>query len=299
MSRATLTALALVSLALVSASAACGGIVDDPESHSPTGSSSSPSAPSTPGSGSSGTAKPPTTRVDGPTRTPTPPPDFAWYLLDETSGTTAHDSSPHGYDITNLTGVSWGNGATFDGATVCGSTVVDPAFRVPPVTMTAWLTPAARDDESSATYALEPFPSNAFSGDVPSLGGYGIGLDVWTDDGGGAAVAVEHGIGVPAPGFESDAGPFVAGTEYFVASVADATSVAVYVDGSLFAQNPGNLPPSVAATPLHLGCHNDDPGYLTKRFFAGQMRDARIYKRALGPAEIAQLAANGPATTSP
>ena len=31
------------------------------------------------------------------------------------------------------------------------------------------------------TYALHPYPPNAVSGDVPALGGYGLGLDVWVD----------------------------------------------------------------------------------------------------------------------
>src|ERR1700678_4691386 len=51
---------------------------------------------------------------------PPPPPHFIWYILDETSGVTAHDSSPNHYDMTNLTGVAWDHGAIFDGATVCG-----------------------------------------------------------------------------------------------------------------------------------------------------------------------------------
>src|SRR5580658_4646310 len=52
-------------------------------------------------------------------------PDFAWYLLDETSGTTAHDSSPDHYDITNLDGVVWGGGAGFDSTVgVCGTATV-------------------------------------------------------------------------------------------------------------------------------------------------------------------------------
>src|SRR5579872_4724210 len=37
----------------------------------------------------------------------TPAPDFIWYVLDETTGTTAKDSSSHHYDVTNLTGTTW------------------------------------------------------------------------------------------------------------------------------------------------------------------------------------------------
>jgi len=40
--------------------------------------------------------------------------------------------------------------------------------------------------------------------------------------------------------------------------------------------------------------YNDDPGYGSKRFFRGTMRDVRIFTRDLAAAEIAALFANGP-----
>jgi hypothetical protein len=52
---------------------------------------------------------------------PTPPRDFIWYVLDETIGTTAHDSSSHHFDI-NVPGVTWNQGGIFDGMTSCGGT---------------------------------------------------------------------------------------------------------------------------------------------------------------------------------
>jgi hypothetical protein len=106
-------------------------------------------------------------------------PDFAWYLLDETSGTTAHDSSSNHYDITNLAGVVWGAGASFDSSIgVCGSVSVAAEFREPPITISAWLTPQPRSDSTITEYAYDPYPSNAVSGDVPTLGGYGLGINV-------------------------------------------------------------------------------------------------------------------------
>jgi hypothetical protein len=225
-------------------------------------------------------------------------PDLAWYRLDETSGTTAHDASPGHHDIPNLDGVVWGDGATFDGATVCGETSVDPAFRTPPVTITAWLTPTARDDETSTSHALQPFPPNAVSGDVPSLGGYGLGLDVWVDGlppGVPSADALSLETGVNAPvAFHALMGPFAAGARHLVASVVDAAAATVYVDGAVFAMVPADTPPAVGTTPLHLGCHNDDDGYLTKRFFKGTLRDVRIYRRLLTAVEVSTLHAAGP-----
>jgi hypothetical protein len=225
------------------------------------------------------------------------PPDFAWYVLDETSGTTAHDSSGNHRDITNITGITWNTGGIFDGAT-CGEVGVDGAFRDPPVTMTAWLAASARSDETSNDYALTPYPPNALSGDIPSLGGYGIGLDVWTDGAAGAAATVETGLG-DSIGYHIASNAFLAGTEYFIALTVDATTSMIYVDGNLVATDSADDPPNEMPTPLHMGCHNDDTNYGTKRFYIGRMRDARIYKRILGAPEVAALYVSGPLTKAP
>jgi hypothetical protein len=224
-------------------------------------------------------------------------PDFAWYVLDETSGTTAHDSSANHLDITNLAGITWGSGGIFDGAT-CSEVDVATAMRDPPITMTAWLAPASRSDETTNDYALTPYPPNALSGDIPGLGGYGIGLDVWTDGTPGAVVTVETGVG-NTTGFHAAPGAFLAGTEYFVALTADTTTSIVYVDGNVLATNSANDPPNATPTPLHMGCHNDDVNYGTKRFYEGRIRDARIYKRILAASEIAALFITGPLTKAP
>jgi hypothetical protein len=90
---------------------------------------------------------------------------------------------------------------------------------------------------------------------------------------------------------------FVVGRRHFTAVVVDATSAIVYVDGAPLTTVSANTPPAIAPTPLHLGCHNDDTHYGTKRFFAGTIRDARIYRRLLDAAEIHRLFVNGPATS--
>lgn len=227
-----------------------------------------------------------------------PPPDFAWYVLDETTGTTAHDSTPHHYDVPDLVGIEWGEGGNFDGVSVCGAVDVDPAFRNPPVTITAWLTPLRRTDSTVNEYGLTPFPPNAISGDVPDFGGYGVGLEVWSDGAPGAAACVETGVGTTL-GFHAQPAPLTAGTETFVASVAVAASATLYINGVAIASFDADVPPSESPTPLHLGCHNDDFGYGSKRFYAGRMRDARVYTRALEATEIARLFAAGPTTKHP
>jgi len=235
-------------------------------------------------------AQPPPPPLDA--QPPDPTPDLVWYRLDETTGTTAHDSTSHHYDVTNLGGVAWGDGATFDGAT-CGEVNVDPRFRVPPITMTAWLTPVVRSDESINDYALAPFPPNAVSGDVPGLGGYALGLDVWTDGGGGAALAVEAGIDANVS-YHSLDGPFASGVRHFAAVVMNASNATVWVDGAFFQTVSADVAPSSQPVPLHLGCHNDDGGYGSKRFYRGGMRDVRVYTSALDASVIASLYAHGP-----
>jgi hypothetical protein len=219
-------------------------------------------------------------------------PDFAWYKLDETSGTVAHDSSGNHYDVW-ITNVTWASGAIFDGSSTCGVVNVAESFRQPPVTITAWLSPTAREDQSANGYALTPFPPNAVSGDYPGAGGYGVGLDIWTDGDAGSALAVETGHSADIA-FHSLGGKYADGERRFLALVVGSADATIYVDGKQTTTTTDNITPSVTPTPLHLGCHNDDTGYGTKRFFKGIMQDARIYKRVLAPSEIAQLFTNGP-----
>jgi hypothetical protein len=246
---------------------------------------------------------------------PTPAPDYVWYVLDETEGTTAHDSSLHHYDITNLAGVTWNSGANFDGQGGGGSVLVDSSYRSPPITVGAWLTPVARsDDNVNPSWSLVPYPTNAFGDDISGQWGYGIGLNVWS---GGAALSAEdvdlcQGTIPPPGGYrcianQNSGAPvvFSGGTEYFVVvaigSPSDAgtgSSAIVYVNGSLFDSSTAGVI-SGGTTTLWLGVHNDDTGYGTRRFFSGRIRDARVYKRELGAAEVQQLYRSGPTLHAP
>lgn len=218
-------------------------------------------------------------------------PDFAWYLLNETSGTTAHDSTPNHYDITNLTNVAWGSGAIFDGQSSKGSTTVAAELRQAPVSFTAWLAPAARSDRSANNYSVVPFPPNAVSGDTKAHYGFGIGLNTWTDGTPGSALGVEN-VGYD---FTNDGGAFTADTEYFVAATVGTTTAQIYVNATLVGTGTPTAPEAATPTTLRLGNHNDDTDYETKRFYKGRMRDVRVYKRVLTSSEVAQLQAAGPA----
>jgi hypothetical protein len=270
---------------------------------------------------------------DAATVVPTPDPDYLWYRLDETTGTAVKDSTSNHFDI-DVPGVSWNDGANFDG-TACGETSVDSRFRLPPVTITVWLTATERTDGTRLLDALQPLPANALSDDVPGIGGYGIGLNVWSDGSGGSALAVEGVSPCTTAGLcaanktqnavasAADGGlacttatscrqGFVAGTEYFLAVTVDEAVDAgastdggpppqakVYVDGTLFDDDAAYVPPAEPQQPLYLGCCNLDMGYGSERFFEGRMRDLRVYKRRLDAPEFQQLYTNGPAATSP
>ncbi len=342
--------LGLTGIALVSAAAGCGSNSNQPPIDASSDGTSDSTADGTSGSGETGTgsdaaqdtgstdASPDQSTTDaaqgmdadaGAAAVPTPAPDYLWYVMDETSGAIAHDSSPHHYDITE-TGITWNQGGIFDGTTVCGSTNVGPQYRSPPITLSAWLTPAKRTDQPD-THALQPYPPNALSDDVPGVGGYGIGLNVW---GSGSALAAEgvspcttaglcvaNGTQNAAAADAGDAGDggvfsctsasscnqgFTAANEYFVTLTIDAPpdggtmpTAQVYVNGVLFDQDSAYIPAANAAPPLYLGCHNQDNGYGTTRFFDGRIRDVRVYLRQVPAAEVKQLFVNGPTLHAP
>jgi hypothetical protein len=253
----------------------------------------------------------------------TPGPDVVWYVLDETSGSVAKDSSANHFDVT-LPGVTWDGGAVFDGRSVCGATTLGSAFRSPPLTLAAWLTPAMRTDQPT-TVSLQPFPPNAVSGDIPGVGGYGVGLNIWQTGSalGAEAVSPCLGTGLCVANRSQNAaaagntGPsctsvndchqgFVANKEYFIVVTVDQPAVTpgtapaqVYVDGMLFDDDVAGIPAATAMSPLHVGCHNADTRYGTTRFFDGRMRDVRIYQRHMTAAEVRALYAGGPTVRAP
>ena len=111
------------------------------------------------------------------------------------------------------------------------------------------------------------------------------------DGGGGFALAVEN-VGY---NFLNVGGTqFTAGTEYFVAAAIGSTA-SVYVDGNVVGTTTPTTPGPATMTTLSLGLHNTDTGYGTKRFYAGRMRDVRVYKRVLTAQEVSTLYADGPA----
>jgi hypothetical protein len=109
----------------------------------------------------------------------------------------------------------------------------------------------------------------------------------------GNGIAVETGDNDTVIAFHTIPG-VIAGTQYFVALVIGTTGANLYVNGGLSTNFAADTPLHVSPVPLHLGCHNDDTNYRSKRFFKGRLRDARVYTRLLGADEVARLFADGP-----
>jgi hypothetical protein len=293
-------------------------------------SSSSPKAESGPDASEGGTAKPDSGKLKsdaGDAGTPDAAASpFVWYVLDETTGTKAHDSSSHHFDI-DVPGITWNQGGIFDGMSTCGYVTVGPQYGDPPITISAWLTPAARTDEPNG-YALQPYPANVLSDDIPGIGGYAIGLNVWSAGSAVSAEGVLPCIGIGAfcaanttqNAASADAGGsgfsctspsscnqgFNAGTEYLVTLTVDAptadetaTTGQVYINGALFDQDGAGVAVANSMPTLYLGCSNLDTGYGTTRFFDGRARDVRAYLRQLTAAEVKQLYVSGPTLHAP
>jgi hypothetical protein len=239
-------------------------------------------------------AGPPPTDA-GPPPPTGPLPDRFWFPLTETDGVIASDRSPGGRDIA-LYGGTWDQGARFDGKGTGGRVGVPDTNRQPPLTLTAWLRAEVRDDQEGGTHGITPFPTNAVSTDIPHRSGYGIGLNVWTDTGGGAVLRTEGGGSYRT---DPQGRPFVAGREYFVAVVYSAARTETYVDGVRLGTAAAFQPGQGSPTYLFIGRHNDDLAYRTRNFFKGTIRDVRAYGMALDAAEVARLYAEGPVGASP
>jgi hypothetical protein len=82
---------------------------------------------------------------------------------------------------------------------------------------------------SSATFNAS---ASGSCGDIPGIGGYGLGINVWTDDGGGSGFVIERGI-LNANFYTFDTvGSFSARVQYLATITVTATSATIYVNGS-------------------------------------------------------------------
>jgi hypothetical protein len=211
--------------------------------------------------------------------TPVAPSDanlVGWWRLDETSGTTASDSSGNGNNGTlmNMSDPCWvagkiNGGLRFDGT----NDYVDTTHttNLPRWTVCVWVTsPAAPSSAASSA-----------SGPVYRDSNYQI---TWNHQ----TAASRGGVGVQVGGtwYHASFGTLEANTWYHLAGTYDGETVKAYKDGVLVTANTGpSGNPNSETDTLKLGRHS-----ASAQYFAGTIDDVRIYSRVLSHAEIASLA---------
>jgi hypothetical protein len=215
---------------------------------------------------------------------------FLWFKMNDPGSATAlRDSSSYGMDGAVTGAVTLADGkATFGPGASAATQPLEASYRDKPISVSGWATPRERSDRSLNQHSITPFPPNAVSNDIPGRFGYGFGINVWTDAGGGSELIVGGAYTA-----KVSALTFVAGRRYHVVVAYSEAATKVYLDGSLVATLPA-YPLSAGSAPVYVGRHNDDAAYGSKRFFVGDLDDVRVYQRLLTDADAAALYAAGP-----
>jgi len=224
---------------------------------------------------------------------PGPPDDpdlVAWYPLDETEGTVAHDCSSSRIDLHPLTAAApeWdvkakiGGGANFDGVETCFTADDGRAFRFDkgePFTIAAWVFvrdfyQADKTGRWIASHKASPYGWH-FGSDDPDR----IEIDFEFVEGVTQKKTQVSGV---AKGF----------TWLHVLSTYVGGDAGTYIDGVLTERKTNATVPSTFVTDtksfFHIGCRS-----AKSNVFNGKIDDLRIYSRVLSDTEIAALAARG------
>jgi hypothetical protein len=205
------------------------------------------------------------------------------WKMDEGTGAVARDSSGWGNDANLIGTPTWspspkGLAVNFDGFTSYG--VVSDQWALDPttsLTLAAWIRPQAQgslDIISRATagtldgYALSLTPSNA------STNPRTVVMQV-NEASSGNTYRVNSTTQYPTNG----------STWMHVAATYDGTAMRMYINGVEERSELG--PPSIAANLINVGLGSQSDG---ARKFRGHLDDVRIYRRALSPTEIGELA---------
>ena len=201
----------------------------------------------------------------------------AWYKLDETSGTTASDSSGNGKNGTLVNGPTWGAGM-IGGAIVLDG--VDDYILLPTglmsavtdFTVCAW----AKLDANNGWNRIFDFGTGTsnYMFLTPSAGGGPLRYAITTTSN-GSEQQMDAPSALPIGGWQH------------VAVTLSGTTGKLYVNGALVSTNT-----SMTLNPASLGSTNQN--YIGKSqwgdpLFDGKIDDFRIYNRALSASEISQI----------
>jgi len=213
----------------------------------------------------------------------------AWWKLDETSGTTAVDSSGNGNDGKLRGGAVWAKGfkggaLEFDGRDdyVAIKNLKYERAGLSAVTVTTWLRTSSEEDQIVASFDRNEYWRLEINGTAGEAGQ--VGWDVMTDLG---------QVDLPGRARIDD------GQWHHVAAVFDNGILMIYVDGSVDATAFGGRTFGTGNARFgFLGVGSEaetfDGERLPESYFDGALDDFRIYARALSRMEIEALAFRGP-----
>ena len=180
---------------------------------------------------------------------------------------------------TTATMAQSGQALAFDGVDDYVDVTSLPAINAIPVTLEAFIKPEVRSDGSS-------FPNNVLSNDLPGNFGLGFGVNIYTS--GASTVSmltIEYKNGFR---YLTNLAGLTAGVWTHIALVYNYGNVKTYINGVLvddFNYTQQSL--NANTTYMHIGKHNDDGSYSTRRFFKGAIDEVRVWNRALCSSEIA------------
>jgi hypothetical protein len=210
---------------------------------------------------------------------------IANYLFDETSGTTANDSSGNGNNATLSGGTTWvagqaGNAVNLNGSNAYASVPAGIVSSLNDFTISTWVKITALSDWSRI-FDFGTGTSN-YMFLTPRAGGSGLRFAITTSGNGS-----EQQLNAPA---------LPTGVWKHVAVTLTGTTGRLYVDGAVVATNTSMTlkPSSLGSTNLnYIGRSQFSDPYLN-----GQVDQFKIYSRALSAVEIGELFAGSPSATN-
>jgi hypothetical protein len=242
---------------------------------------------------SGGATPTPTNTPVGPTNTPTNTPTpsqgpMVWYEFNQSSGTTASDSSGNGQNATLVNGPTWvsgiiGNAVNLDGSNDYVSMPSGVVSSLTNFSIATWV----RLDSISNWSRVFDF-------------GTGTTVNMFLTPQNGSTGAVRFAITTSGNGSEQQitgSSALPTGTWTHVAVTKSGNTGRLYVNGSQVGSNS-----SMTLSPSSLGSTNQNwigrSQYSADPYLDGQVDDFRIYNRALSSSEVNALASGG-ATPTP
>ena len=215
------------------------------------------------------------------------------WTMDETSGTTAHDTgAAPANDATTVAGPTFGAGKIGNALTLNGSTqyatAPDEASLdiTGAITMAAWIKPGVVNTQDLIAKDING-----------SVNGYQLSLSTTKTDASSRKVFVRFNQAASGDAYRINSTTEypIDGTWIHVAATWDGTTIRLYYNGVEEASLPFTGPIAANNTALGIGGQPDG----ARALFTGAMDDVRVYSRALSAAEIAGLADASPVNEAP